>query len=159
MSDYLQPHGLQLDRLPCLSLSPGVYSNSCLFSQWWHPTISSSVALFCPQSFPTSGPFPMSQLFESGSQTIGASVSASVLPVNIQGRFPLGLTGFISMQSKGLSRVFSSTTIQKHQLFGTQPTLTAIHDYWKNHSFHYTDLSARDREMNITWCLSLKGSA
>ena len=121
MSDSLQPHGLQHARLPCPSLSPGVCSNSCPLNWWCHPTISSSVAhfSFCPQSFPASGLFPMSQLFASGGQSIGASVSASasVLPMNIQGWFPLGLTGSISLLSRGLSRVFFSTTIKKHQFF------------------------------------------
>ena len=110
------------------------------------PTISSSVSTFssCPQSFPESGSFPMSCLSASGSQIIGASASASVLPVNIQGWFPLGLTGLISLESKRLLRVFSSTTIRKHQFFSAQPfygpTLTSVHDYWKNHSFDYTDI-------------------
>ena len=98
----------------------------------------------CSQSFPASGPFPKSQLFISGGQNIGASASASVLPVNIQGWFPLGLTGLISLQSKGLSRVFSSITIWKHQFFGAQPSycpaVTSVHDYWKNHSSDYMDL-------------------
>ena len=138
LSDSLQPHGLQHARLPCLSPIPKACSNSCPSSWWCHPTISSSVIPFssCTQSFPASGSFPMSQLFTSGSQSIGAS--ASVLPVNIQGWFPLGLTGLISLNSKGLSRVFSKTTVQKHQFFSTllySPTLTFIHDYWKNHNF------------------------
>ena len=109
----------QHTRLPCPSLSPGACSHSCPLFQWCHPTISFSVTPFssCPQSFPASESFPMSWLFESGSQIIGDSVSASVLPVNIQGWFLLGLTGLISLQSKGLSRVFSSTAIQKHQVF------------------------------------------
>ena len=120
VSDSLWPRGL-----PCPSLSPRVCSNSRLLSQWCHPTISSSVTPFspCHQSFPTSGSFPMSRLFASGGQNIGASALESVLPMNIQGWFPLGLTGLISLQSRGLSRVFSSTTIRKHQLFGTQPSL------------------------------------
>ena len=107
----LQPHGLQLTRLLCLSLSPRVCSNSCPLSQWYHPTISSSVTLFsfCLPSFPASGSFPMSRLFASGGQSIGASTSASIHPMNIQDLFPLGWTGLISLQSKGLSRVFSST--------------------------------------------------
>ena len=125
MSDSLRSHGLQHTRLPCLSLFPRVCPNSCPLSRWCHPNISSSVAHFsfcprfssCPQSFPESGSFPMSRLFTSGGQSIGAS--ASVLPMNIQGWFPLGLTGLISLCSKGLSRVFSNT-IQKHQFFGTQ---------------------------------------
>ena len=146
VSDSLWPYGLQHTRLPCPSPFPGAYSNSCPLSQWCHPTISSSVIPFssCPQSFPASGSFLMSQFFESGSQTIGASASASIFPMNIQDWFPLGLTGLISLQPKGLSKVFSNTTVQKHQVFGAQPlfgpTLTSIHDYWKNHSFEYTDL-------------------
>ena len=107
-------------RLPCPSLSPGVCLNSYPRSQWCHLTISSSVTRFssCPQSFPESGSFPMNLLFASSGQSIGVSTSASVLPVNIQGWFPLVLTGLISLQSKGLSRVFSSTTVWKYLLFG-----------------------------------------
>ena len=122
MSNSLQPHELQHARLPFPSLSPWGCSNSC---QWSYLTISSSVVPFssCPQSFPASGSFPMSQLFASGGQNIGDSASASVLPVNIQDLFPLGLTGLISMLSKGLSRVMSSITIWKHQVFDTQPSL------------------------------------
>ena len=116
MSDSLWSHGLHHARLPCPSLSPGVCANSCSLSWWCHPTMSSSVAPFSSllQSFPASGSFPMSQFFTSGGQSFGASTSASVLPMNIQGWFPLGWTGWISLQSKGLSRVFSSTTIWKH---------------------------------------------
>ena len=115
VSDSSWPHGLQHSRPPCPSLSSGVCSNWCPFSWWCHPTVSSSVAPFssCPQSFPALGSFPMSQLFSSGDQSIGAS--ASVLPVNIQGWFPLELAILIYLLSKRLSRVFSSTTIQKHQ--------------------------------------------
>ena len=126
---------------PCPSPSPRVYLNSCPLSRWCHPTISFSVVPIysCPQSFPASGCFPMSQLFASGGQSIGVSASASVLLINIQSWFPLGLTGLISILSKELSRVFSSTTIQKHRLFSAYPplyqTLTSIYDYWKNHSF------------------------
>ena len=122
MSDSLRPHGLQHARPPCPSPTPGVYSNSCPLSRWCHPTISSSVIPFSsrPQSFRASGSFPMSQFFASGGQSIGASASASVLPVTIQDSSPLGLTGWISLQSKGLSRVFSNTTVQKHQFFGSQ---------------------------------------
>ena len=114
VSDSLQPHGLQHARLHCPSPTPGAYSNSCPSSQWCHPTISSSIVLFssCLQSFPASGSFPMSQFFASSSQSIGASASASVLPMNIQDWFPLGWTGWIPLQSKGLSRVFSNTTVQ-----------------------------------------------
>ena len=125
--DSLWPHGLQHARLPCPSLSSGVWSNSCPLSQWYHPTISSSVPAFsfCPQSFPASGSSPMSWLFTSGGQTTGASASASawVLPMSIQDWFPLGLTGLISLHSKGFSRVFSGTTFWKHQLFSSLPSL------------------------------------
>ena len=120
----LLPHGLQHARLPCPSPTSGAYSNSCPSSQWCHPTISSSVIpLSCLQSFPASGSFPMSQFFASGSQSIGVSATASVLPMNIQDWFPLGWTGWITLQSKGLSRVFSNTTFQKHQFFSTQLSL------------------------------------
>ena len=113
MSDSLWPHGLQHARVSCPSPTPGAYSNSCPSSQWWHPTISSSVVPFsCLQSFSEWGSFPISQFFASGGQSIGAS--ASVFPVNIQDWFPLGLTGLISLQSNGLSGVFSNTTVQKH---------------------------------------------
>ena len=115
MSNSLQPHGLQHARLPCPSPTLGVYSNSCPLSQWCHPTISSSVVPFssCLQSFPASGSFPMSQSFTSGGQSIGVSASASVLPMTIQDWFPLQWTGWISLLSKGLSRVFSNTTVLK----------------------------------------------
>ena len=118
------PHGLQHARLPCPSSTPRVCSNSYPSSQWCHPTISSSVVPFssCLQSFPASGSFPRSQSFPSGGQSIRGSASALVLPMNIQDWFPLGLTGLISLQSKGLSRVFSNTTVQKHQFFGAQPS-------------------------------------
>ena len=124
-SDSLWPHRLQHARLSCSSLSPRVCSNSCPLSQWCHPTISSSVAPFssCPQYFSVSGCFPMSRLYASGGQNIGASASASLLSMNIQGWFPLGLTCLISLLSKGFSRIFSSTTVWKHQFFGTQPSL------------------------------------
>ena len=122
VSDSLQLHGLQHTRPPCPSPTPGVYSNSCPLSWWRHPTVSSSVIPFssCPQSFPASGSFQISQLFASGRQDIGVSASTSVLPMNIQDWFPLRWTGCISLQSKGLSRVFSNTTVQKHQFFSTQ---------------------------------------
>ena len=125
MSNSSQPHGPQHARPPCPSPTLRVYSNSSPLSQWCHPTISSSVIPFssCPQSFPVSGSFPMSQLFTSGGQSIAVSASASVLPMNIQEWFPLGWTGWISLQSKGLSRVFSNTTVQKHQFFGAQLSL------------------------------------
>ena len=113
-TDSLGPHGLQHSRLPCPSPTPGAYSNSCPLSWWWHPTISSSVVPFSfhLQSFSASRSFPMSQFFASGGQNIGVSASASVLPMNIQDWSPLGLTGWISLLSKGLSRVFSNTTVQ-----------------------------------------------
>ena len=125
VSDGLRPHGLQHTRLPCPSPTPGAYSNSCPLHWWCHPTISPSVIPFssCLQSLPASGSFPMSQFFASGGQTIGVSASASVLPMNIQDWFPLGWTGWISLQSKGLSRVFFNTTVQKHQFFGAQLSL------------------------------------
>ena len=140
VSDSLRRHGLQHARLPCPSPAPRTWSNSCPSSQWCHPTISSSVVPFssCLQSFPASGSFPRSQIFTSGGQSIGVSASAWVLPMNIQDWFPLGLTGLISLQFKGLSRVFSNTTVQKHHSsvlsFLHSPTLTSIHDQWKNHS-------------------------
>ena len=118
VSDSLRPHGLQPARPPCPSPTPRVYPNSCPLSRWCRLTISSSVVPFssCPQSFPASGSFQMSQLFASGGQRIGVSASTSVLPMNIQDWSPLGWTGWISLQSKGLSRVFSNTTVQKQQL-------------------------------------------
>ena len=123
VSDSLWPDGLQHARLPCPWSTPAAYSNLCPSSQWCHPNISSSVVPFssCPQSFPASGSFPVSQLFTSGGKRIRAS--ASVLPMNIQDWFPLGLTGLIALLSKGLSRVFSSTTVWKHQFFGAQLSL------------------------------------
>ena len=125
MSDSLWPHWLRQARPPCPSPTPGTYSNSCPLSRWYHLTISSSVIPFssCPQSFPASGSFQMSQLFTTGGQSIRVSASKSVLPMNIQDWSPLGWTGWISLQSKGLSRVFSNTTFQKHQLFGVQLSL------------------------------------
>ena len=124
MSDSLQLHALQHARLPCPSPTPWAYSNSCPFSWWCHPTISPSTVPFSHlQSFPVSGSFPRSQFFTLGGQSIGASASASVLPMNIQDWFPLGWTGWISWQSKGLSRVFSNTTVQKHQFFNSQLSL------------------------------------
>ena len=128
MSDSLWPNEPQHARDPCPSPTGGVQPNSCLLSRWCHPTILFSVVPFsCLQSFPASGSFLMSQLFTSGGQNIGAS--ASVLSMNIQDWFPLGLTGLIFLQSKGLSRVFSNTTAQKHQFFSTQPL-------WSNSHIH-----------------------
>ena len=139
VSDSLRPHGLQHAGPACPSPTPRVHSNSCPSSRWCHPAISSSVVSFSSrlQSFPASGSFQMSQLFTSGGQSIGVPASTSVLPMNIQDWSPLGWTGWISLQSKGLSGVFSNTTVQKHKFFSFlySPTLTSIHDYWKNHSF------------------------
>ena len=124
VSDSSVPHEPQHSRLPCPSPTPGVFPSSWPLSWWCHPTISSSVVPFpCSQSFPASWSFQMSQLFSSGSQSIGVSASASVLPMNTQDWYPLGWTGWISLQSKGLSRVFSNTTVQKHQFFSTQLSL------------------------------------
>ena len=131
VSDSLWPHELQHTRPPCPSPIPGVHSDSCPPSQWCHPAIASSVVPFssCPQSLPASQSFPRSQLFTWGGPSIGVSASASVLPVNIQGCFPLGLT-FLILQSKGFSRVFSNTTVHKHQFFSSQPSL------WSNSHIH-----------------------
>ena len=125
VSDSLQPHQSHHSRLPCPLPTPGVYSNSCPLSWWCHPAISSSVVPFSswPQSLPASGSFPMSQLFTWGGQSIGVSASASVLWMNTQDWSPLGWTGWISLQSKGLSRVFSNITVQKHQFFSAQLSL------------------------------------
>ena len=142
MSDSLQSHGLAAHQAS-LSPTPRAYSHSCPLHRWCHPIISSSVIPFSHlQSFPASGSFPVSQFFASGDQSIGAS--ASVLPMNSQGWFPLGLTSWISLLSKGVSRVFSSTTVQQHQFFSAQlslcPALTSIYDYRKNHSFDWMNL-------------------
>ena len=132
MSDSLQPHEPQHARPPCPSPTPGVHPNPCPSSRWCHPAISSSVVPFssCPQSFPASGSFQMSQFFTSGGQSFGALASASALPMNIQDWFPLGRAGWISLMSKGLSRVFSNTTVQKYQLFSTHLSL------WSNFHIH-----------------------
>ena len=127
-------HELQHARPPCPSPTPGVYSNSCPLCRWCHPTISSSVVPIssCLQSFPAPGSFQMSELFTPGGQIIGVSASTSVLPMNTQDWFPLGWTGWISLQSKGLSRAFSNTTVQKHQFFGVQlssPSNSHIHTW------------------------------
>ena len=147
VSHSSQPHGLQHTRLPCSSPTPGACSNSCPLSWWCHPTMLYTVIPFssCLQSFPASGSFQMSQFLASGGQSIGVSASASVLPMNIQDWIPLGLTGLFSLQSKGLSRVFSSTTIWKHQFFGAQPSLQSnshIHSWLleKTIAFNYRDL-------------------
>ena len=139
VSDSLWPHESQHARPPCPSPTPGVHTNSCTLSRWCHPTISSSVVPFssCPQSLPASWSFPMSQLFTWGGQSIGVSAPASVLPMNLQDWSPLGWTGWISLQSKGLS---TSPTPQFKSInssalsFLHSPTLTSIHDHWKNHS-------------------------
>ena len=132
VSDFLWPHEPKHYRPPCPSPTPGVHPNPCPSSWWCHPTISSSVVpfSFCPQSFPASGSFQMSQLFTSGGRSIGVSSSPSVLPMNTQDWSPLGWTGWIILLSKGLSRVFSNTTVQKHQLFSTQLSL------WSNSHIH-----------------------
>jgi len=143
MSISLQAQGLQHARLPCPP-SSGACSNSCPLSRWYHPTISSSIISFSSylQSFQASMSFPMSQFFTSDDQSIG--VSASVLPMNIQGWFPLRLISLVSLQSEGFSRVFLNTIVWKHQFFGAQPSLWSnshIHTLnWKNHSFDYMDL-------------------
>ena len=147
MSSSLQTHGLQHARLPCSSPTPRACSNSCPLSQWRHPIIESSVVPFSSflQSFPASGSFPVSQLFTSDDKNIGAS--ASVLLMNIKGWLPLGLTGFISSQSKGLSRVFSITHFESisssvlNLLYG--PIFTTVHDSWKNYSFDYMKLCCK----------------
>ena len=128
----LQPNGLQHARLPCPSPTPGACSNTCPSRQWCHPTISYSVIPFSfwLQFFPAPGSFQMSQFFTSASHSICVSASSSVLPINIQHWFPLGLTGLISLQSKGLSRAFSNTTVQKNQFFSTRPSL------WSNSHIH-----------------------
>ena len=141
LSNYLRLHEPQHTRPPCPSPAPGVYPNSCPLSWRCHPTISSSVVPFSSslQSFPVSRSFQMSQLFSSSGQSIGVSASTSVLPMNIQA-WSLGWTGWISLQSKGLSRVFSNTINSLVFSFLYSPTLTSIHDHWKNHSFDQTDL-------------------
>ena len=140
VSNSLRPYGLQHARLPFPSPTSRIYSNSCPLSQWCHPSISSSVVSFSShlQSFPASGSFQMSQFFTSGGQNIGVSASASVSSMNIQDLFPLGWACWISLLSRGLSRVFSNTIVQKHQFFMFSflysLTFTFIHDYCKNHS-------------------------
>ena len=145
VSNSLQPHELQDARPPCPSPTPGVYPDPCPSSQWCHPAISSSVIPFssCPQSLPASGSFPMSQLFASGGQSIGVSASASVLPLNTQDRSRLGWTGWTSLWSKGLSRVFSNTTVQKHQFFGAQlssQSKSHIHTWPKDLKFNMSKI-------------------
>ena len=152
-SNSLQPHGLQHASPPCSSSFPKVCPNSCLLYQWCHPAISSSDALFpfCPQSFPGSGTFPISWLFTSDDQNTGASASASVIPMSIQGWYPLGWTGLISLLSKWLSGVFPSTTVWRHQLFCfLLSLLSRFHnhsDHWEDHSLYYMDLC---RQSNVS---------
>ena len=138
MSDSLHLHKLQHAKFPCPPSTPGAFSNSCPLGRWYHPTISFSAIPFssCLQSFPASGSFQMSQLFTSGGQNIEVSVSTSVLPMNTQDWFPLAWTDWISLQSKGLSRVFFNTTMQNSSAlsFLHSPTFTSIHDHWENHS-------------------------
>ena len=160
MSDCLRSHGMQHIRPPCPSPTPGVYSNSCPPSRWCHPAILSSVGSLssCTQSLPASGSFPMSQFFASGGQSIGASASASVLPMNIPDWFPLGLTGLILLER---SRDFqeSSPTPQFKSIsslvlsFLYSPTLICIHDYWKSHSFDSTDLCWQSDVCFLICCL------
>ena len=153
MSNSLQPHEPQHTRPPCSSPTPRAYPNSCPLSWWCHSTISFSVTLFSRlQSFPATGSFPMSQFFESGDQNIGASASASVLPMNTQDWSPLGWTGWISLQSKGFSRVFSNTTIQKHQFVSSQPFL------WSNSHIHMWLLKTMPQlwlygPLSAKWCI------
>ena len=158
VSDSLQPHGLQHSRFSCPSPSPGVCLNSCPLSR----LMPSNRLILChpfSPSFPASGCFPMSRLFASGGQSIGASASESVLPMNIQGWFPLGLTSLISLLFKGLSRVFSNITIQKHQPFRAQPficpALTYIHNYWKKQLWIFRPLLAKWCHCFLIHCLGL----
>ena len=152
MSNSLWPHGLQHTRLPCPSPTPKVCSNSCALSRWYHPTISSSVVLFssCLLSFLASGSFQMSQFFTAGSQSTGVSVSASVLPMNIQNWFPLGWTGWISLLSKGFSRIFSNTTVQKHSTIKLSQKEKII---IKNNSFQ--ESPSKIIEWDRTWAIKV----
>ena len=146
VSDPLKCHGLQHARIPWALATPVAYINSCPLRRWWHPTISSSVVPFFShlQSIPASGSFPVSQFFASGGQRIGVSASASVLPTNTQDWSPLGWTGWISLQSKGLSRVFPTPQFKSINFlvlsFLYSPTLISIHDHWKNHSLDKMDI-------------------
>ena len=156
MSNSLQPHGLQHARLPCPLPSPGACSNSGPLSQWCHPAISSSVIPFCLQSFPASGSFPVSQFFTSGGQSIGALASVSVLLVNIQGWFPLGLTvGSCSpkdsYESSPTPQFKSINSLALSLLYG--PSLTPVHNYWENHSFDYMDLCWQSSLCFLISCL------
>ena len=161
MTNSLHPHGLRHSRLPCPSPTAVACSNSCPSCWWCHLTISSSVVPFssCLQPFPASESFLKSQFFPSGDQSIGASASASVLPMNIQDWFLLGLTGWISLQSKGLSRVFSNTTVRKHQFFSVHPFLWSSSQVntWqlKNHSLTRWILVSKVMSAFLVWCLGL----
>ena len=151
VSNFLQSHGLQHTRLPCLSLSPRVCSNSCPSSRWCYPIISSSVIAFssCLQSFSASGSFPMRRLFALGGQSIGVSASPSVLPMNIQEQFPLEFTGLISLQSNWLSWVFSNTTVQKkNQLSGTQPSFFIVQ---LSHPYMTSGKTRALDQMDLCW--------
>ena len=163
VSNSLRPHGLQHTRLPCPSTSPEVCPSSCPLHRWCHPAISFSDALFsfCPQSFSASGTFPMSPLFASDDQNTGDSALASVLPTSVQGSFPLRLTDLVSLLSKGLSGVFSSTTVERHWFFGvllsffSSPVLTTTGGHWKDHSFNYVDLCRQRNVSAFQHCLGL----
>ena len=157
MSDCLWPHGLQHARPPCPSPTPGVHSNSSPLSRWCQPTISSSVVPFssCLQSFTVSGYFPMSHLFASGGQSIGVSASASVLPMDIQNCFPLGWTGWICLQSKGLSRVFSNTTVQNHPFFSWEVRLCPFCNLLLITQFNYIQCR---RGCTRPWTPGVKGN-
>ena len=159
MSNSLQPHESQQARPPCPSPTPGVYSNSCPSSRWCHPAISFSVIPFtsCSQSLPASGSFPMSQLFAWGGQSIGVSASASVLPMDSQDWSPLGWTGWIPLQSKGLSGVFSNTTVQKHQFFGTQLSSQSISHIVPHKRYVNKWLTEDKWSSSLVSCLSSQG--
>ena len=154
-------HGQQHTRLLCPSPSPKVCPSSCPLHRWCHPAISSSDTLFsfCPQSFPASGTFPVSQLFATDDQNTRVSTSASVLPTSIQGWFPLRSTGLMSLLSKGLSRVFSSTTVQRHQFLALCllycPALTTVCDHWEDHSLDYIGLCWQSNVCFSNYCLGL----
>ena len=152
MSESFRRHEPQYTRPPYPLPTPRVYPNPCPLSWWCHPTILSSVIPFssCLPSFPASGFYLMSWLFTLGGQIIGVSASASVLPINIQDWFPLGLTGLISLQSKGLSRIFSNTTVQKHQFFCTQPSL------WSNSHIHTWLLKEKKKKENKNIALTIR---
>ena len=156
ISDSLQPHEPQHARPPCPSPTPRVHPNPCPLSWWCHPAISSSVVPFssCPQSFPASGSFPMSQLFASGGQSIGVSASTSVLPMNTQDWSPLGWTGWISSQSKGLSRVFPNTTVQKHLSFAECYSITSSSVLFSSHIFWYISFLQIHSTMQTRWAVS-----